>query len=269
MSVGMLVQVEQLEPEAVDQLLRLLDLEALLWSFQPSAALTVSSLSDITAKNFEILDQPKFFKNLVKLIIFFREEDEETKDTVVESTNSDAANLEASAESLFGKIDKLVLENESLKAELESFNNKADEGEEKDIKITDLEAEVKRLKEEKVKAENAFESLEKEMAEKNKMQGSISAISEDTEELRRELEEKEKLIADLENEVTLLEEEKEEMKKIPEGPKGAGLRALKAESPSTVKKMGFFKKGGMMCSPRKEAAGAMTMPTRNATRTNT
>jgi hypothetical protein len=36
-----------------------------------------------------------------------------------------------------------------------------------------------------------------------------------------------------------------------------------------VKNMGFFKKGGMMCSPRKEAAGAMTMPTRNATRTNT
>ena len=58
------------------------------------------------------------------------------------------------------------------------------------------------------------------------------------------------------------------MKKIPEGPKGAGLRALKAESPSTVKKMGFFKNGGMV-SPRKEAAGAMTMPTRNATRTNT
>jgi len=58
------------------------------------------------------------------------------------------------------------------------------------------------------------------------------------------------------------------MKKIPEGAKGAGLRALKAESPSTVKKMGFFKNGGM-CSPRKEAAGAMTMPTRNATRTNT
>ena len=59
------------------------------------------------------------------------------------------------------------------------------------------------------------------------------------------------------------------MKKIPEGSKGAGLRALKAKSPSTVKKMGFFKNGGMMCSPRKEAAGAMTMPTRNATRTNT
>jgi hypothetical protein len=30
-----------------------------------------------------------------------------------------------------------------------------------------------------------------------------------------------------------------------------------------------FKNGGAMCSPRKEAAGAMTMPTRNATRTNT
>ena len=58
------------------------------------------------------------------------------------------------------------------------------------------------------------------------------------------------------------------MKKIPEGPKGAGLRALKAESPSTVKKMGFFKNGGMV-SPRKEAAGAITMPIRNATRTNT
>jgi len=63
------------------------------------------------------------------------------------------------------------------------------------------------------------------------------------------------------------------MKPIPKGSKGAGLRALKAESPSTVKKMGFFKHGGIhkgaMCSPRKEAAGAMTMPTRNATRTNT
>ena len=58
------------------------------------------------------------------------------------------------------------------------------------------------------------------------------------------------------------------MKKIPEGPKGAGLRALKAESPSTVKKMGFFKNGGLV-SPRKEAAGAITMPIRNATRTNT
>ena len=30
-----------------------------------------------------------------------------------------------------------------------------------------------------------------------------------------------------------------------------------------------FKLGGAMCSPRKEAAGAMTMPTRNATGTNT
>ena len=30
-----------------------------------------------------------------------------------------------------------------------------------------------------------------------------------------------------------------------------------------------FKHGGAMCSPRKEAAGAMTMPTRNATGTNT
>lgn len=59
------------------------------------------------------------------------------------------------------------------------------------------------------------------------------------------------------------------MKPIPKGPKGAGLRALKKESPSTVKNMGFFKHGGMACSPRKEAAGAMTMPTRNATRTNT
>ena len=59
------------------------------------------------------------------------------------------------------------------------------------------------------------------------------------------------------------------MKPIPKGSKGAGLRKLKEESPETVKKMGFFKNGGMMCSPRKEAAGAMTMPTRNATRTNT
>ena len=58
------------------------------------------------------------------------------------------------------------------------------------------------------------------------------------------------------------------MKPIPKGPKGAGLRALKAESPSTVKKMGFFKNGGLV-SPRKEAAGAITMPIRNATRTNT
>jgi len=58
------------------------------------------------------------------------------------------------------------------------------------------------------------------------------------------------------------------MKPIPKGPKGAGLRALKKESPSTVKNMGFFKNGGMV-SPRKEAAGAITMPIRNATRTNT
>ncbi len=58
------------------------------------------------------------------------------------------------------------------------------------------------------------------------------------------------------------------MKPIPKGSKGAGLRKLKEESPETVKKMGFFKNGGM-CSPRKEAAGAMTMPTRNATGTNT
>jgi hypothetical protein len=57
------------------------------------------------------------------------------------------------------------------------------------------------------------------------------------------------------------------MKPIPEGSKGKGLRKLKEESPETVKKMGFFKNGGM-CSPRKEAAGAMTMPTRNATRRN-
>ncbi len=59
------------------------------------------------------------------------------------------------------------------------------------------------------------------------------------------------------------------MKPIPQGSKGEGLRKLKKESPETVKKMGFFKHGGVMCSPRKEAAGAMTMPTRNATRANT
>mgnify|MGYP001346358625 CR=1 FL=1 len=48
--------------------------------------------------------------------------------------------------------------------------------------------------------------------------------------------------------------------------------------PTSVRNnMGFKKNGGtvkakdgkFVCSPRKEAAGAMTMPTRNATRTNT
>jgi len=58
------------------------------------------------------------------------------------------------------------------------------------------------------------------------------------------------------------------MKPIPQGSKGEGLRELKKESPETVKKMGFFKNGGLV-SPRKEAAGAITMPTRNATSTNT
>tara|TARA_R100000231_G_C5201144_1_gene127444 strand:- start:244 stop:411 length:168 start_codon:yes stop_codon:yes gene_type:complete len=55
------------------------------------------------------------------------------------------------------------------------------------------------------------------------------------------------------------------MKKIPEGSKGAGLRALKKKSPETVKDMGFFKNGGVMiCSPRKAMAGAGKMPTRKA-----
>ena len=34
-------------------------------------------------------------------------------------------------------------------------------------------------------------------------------------------------------------------KKIPEGPKGAGLRALKAEAPEVTSKMGFAKNGGL------------------------
>ena len=33
---------------------------------------------------------------------------------------------------------------------------------------------------------------------------------------------------------------------IPEGPKGAGLRALKAEAPEITSKMGFKKKGGIV-----------------------
>ena len=36
------------------------------------------------------------------------------------------------------------------------------------------------------------------------------------------------------------------MKKIPEGPKGEGLRKLKAERPDVTKKMGFAKKGKML-----------------------
>ena len=36
------------------------------------------------------------------------------------------------------------------------------------------------------------------------------------------------------------------LKKIPEGPKGEGLRKLKAERPDVTKKMGFAKKGKMM-----------------------
>ena len=35
-------------------------------------------------------------------------------------------------------------------------------------------------------------------------------------------------------------------KTIPEGPKGAGLRALKAEAPEITSKMGFKKKGGIV-----------------------
>jgi len=36
------------------------------------------------------------------------------------------------------------------------------------------------------------------------------------------------------------------LKKIPEGPEGAGLRALKAERPDVTSKMGFAKKGKIM-----------------------
>ena len=40
-------------------------------------------------------------------------------------------------------------------------------------------------------------------------------------------------------------------KKIPEGPKGAGLRALKAEAPQITSKMGFAKDGGLMSGIQK------------------
>ena len=36
------------------------------------------------------------------------------------------------------------------------------------------------------------------------------------------------------------------LKKIPEGPKGEGLRKLKAERPDVTRKMGFAKKGKML-----------------------
>ena len=36
------------------------------------------------------------------------------------------------------------------------------------------------------------------------------------------------------------------LKKIPEGPKGEGLRQLKAERPDVTRKMGFAKKGKVM-----------------------
>ena len=40
-------------------------------------------------------------------------------------------------------------------------------------------------------------------------------------------------------------------KKIPEGPKGAGLRALKAKAPEVTSKMGFAKDGGLMSGIQK------------------
>ena len=45
------------------------------------------------------------------------------------------------------------------------------------------------------------------------------------------------------------------LKKIPEGPKGEGLRKLKAERPDVTKKMGFAKKGKML----KANAGKLAM----------
>ena len=56
-------------------------------------------------------------------------------------------------------------------------------------------------------------------------------------------------------------------KQIPEGPQGAGLRALKSKAPAVVKKMGFAKGGrvqamnpvdsGMMCPRKQEASKGM------------
>ena len=57
------------------------------------------------------------------------------------------------------------------------------------------------------------------------------------------------------------------VKKIPEGPKGAGLRALKAKAPGVVKQMGFSRGGrvqamnplqsNMMCPRKQEASKGM------------
>jgi hypothetical protein len=56
-------------------------------------------------------------------------------------------------------------------------------------------------------------------------------------------------------------------KQIPEGPKGAGLRALKAKAPAVVQRMGFARGGrvqamnpvdtGMMCPRKQEASKGM------------
>ena len=39
--------------------------------------------------------------------------------------------------------------------------------------------------------------------------------------------------------------------KIPEGPKGAGLRALQAEAPEVVTRMGYNKGGAVINKPKK------------------